>query len=126
MKKIYHIAVEGTIGVGKTSLAKILSKELQGRLVLEEFEDNPFLREFYKDRKRWAFQTIDFLSWLALIYLLLSTNGSERMFIRCLDGSIHALENLLRKLATCTRLMVPSLAGDLEFAKQIQPGGEKL
>ena len=62
MKKIYHIAVEGTIGVGKTSLARILSEEIQGRLVLEEFEDNPFLREFYQDRKRWAFQTqINFL-----------------------------------------------------------------
>ena len=62
MKKIYHIAVEGTIGVGKTSLARILSEEIQGRLVLEEFEDNPFLKEFYQDRKRWAFQTqINFL-----------------------------------------------------------------
>ena len=62
MRKIYHIAVEGTIGVGKTSLAKILSEELQGRLVLEEFEGNPFLRDFYNDRKRWAFQTqINFL-----------------------------------------------------------------
>ena len=62
MKKIYHIAVEGTIGVGKTSLARILAQEIQGRLVLEEFEDNPFLKEFYQDRKRWAFQTqINFL-----------------------------------------------------------------
>ena len=62
MKKIYHIAVEGTIGVGKTSLSRILSEEIQGRLVLEEFEDNPFLKEFYQDRKRWAFQTqINFL-----------------------------------------------------------------
>ena len=62
MKKIYHIAVEGTIGVGKTSLARILSEELQGRLILEEFENNPFLKDYYKDRKRWAFQTqINFL-----------------------------------------------------------------
>ncbi|MBJ48563.1 MAG: deoxynucleoside kinase [Candidatus Marinimicrobia bacterium] len=62
MKKIYHIAVEGTIGVGKTSLARILANHIQGRLVLEEFEDNPFLTEFYKDPKRWAFQTqINFL-----------------------------------------------------------------
>ena len=62
MKKIYHIAVEGTIGVGKTSLARILSEQIEGRLVLEEFEDNPFLKEFYQDRKRWAFQTqINFL-----------------------------------------------------------------
>ena len=62
MRKIYHIAVEGTIGVGKTSLAKILAEVVQGRLILEEFEDNPFLREFYQDRERWAFQTqINFL-----------------------------------------------------------------
>tara|TARA_B100000900_G_scaffold138350_1_gene117291 strand:- start:1839 stop:2483 length:645 start_codon:yes stop_codon:yes gene_type:complete len=62
MKKIYHIAVEGTIGVGKTSLARILANHIEGRLVLEEFEDNPFLTEFYKDPKRWAFQTqINFL-----------------------------------------------------------------
>ena len=62
MRKIYHIAVEGTIGVGKTSLAKILSEVLSARLILEEFEENPFLKEFYQDRKRWAFQTqINFL-----------------------------------------------------------------
>ncbi len=62
MRKIYHIAVEGTIGVGKTSLARILANVLSGRLILEEFEDNPFLKEFYQDRKRWAFQTqINFL-----------------------------------------------------------------
>ena len=62
MRKIYHIAVEGTIGVGKTSLAKILAEVLSSRLILEEFEDNPFLKEFYQDRKRWAFQTqINFL-----------------------------------------------------------------
>ena len=57
MKKIYHIAVEGTIGVGKTSLAKILSEVVQGRLVLEEFEENPFLSDFYKNSERYAFQT---------------------------------------------------------------------
>ncbi len=57
MKKIFHIAVEGSIGVGKTSLAKILSKKLQCKLVLEEFEENPFLADFYKDSERFAFQT---------------------------------------------------------------------
>ena len=56
MKKAYHIAIEGTIGVGKTSLAHILSKELKAKLILEEFEDNPFLVDFYKDQKRYAFQ----------------------------------------------------------------------
>jgi len=57
MKKSFHIAVEGSIGVGKTSLAKILSKKLECKLVLEEFEENPFLAEFYKDPQRFAFQT---------------------------------------------------------------------
>ena len=57
MKKSYHIAVEGSIGVGKTSLSKILSEKLQSKLVLEEFEENPFLTEFYKDPQRYAFQT---------------------------------------------------------------------
>ena len=49
MKTLYHIAIEGTIGVGKTSMAKILSKRLEGRLLLEEFEANPFLAEFYNN-----------------------------------------------------------------------------
>ncbi len=57
MKKLYYIAIEGPIGVGKTSLANLMSKELGARLVLEEFEENPFLPEFYKDPERFAFQT---------------------------------------------------------------------
>ncbi len=52
-----YIAVEGPIGVGKTTLALRLAKYAQARLVLEEFTDNPFLREFYRDRRRVAFQT---------------------------------------------------------------------
>ena len=52
-----YIAVEGPIGVGKTSLARMLAAELEGELLLEETEDNPFLEKFYKDRKRYAFQT---------------------------------------------------------------------
>ena len=57
MKIPYHIAVEGTIGVGKTSLAKILGERLEAKLILEEFEENPFLVDFYKDAERFAFQT---------------------------------------------------------------------
>lgn len=51
------IAIEGVIGAGKTSLTKLLSEKRQSRLVLEEFEDNPFLPKFYEDRERYAFQT---------------------------------------------------------------------
>ncbi len=57
MSEIRFIAIEGVIGAGKTSLAKILSERLKSKLILEEFEDNPFLEKFYNDRKRYAFQT---------------------------------------------------------------------
>lgn len=50
-----YIAIEGNIGAGKTTLAKQLSKRLKGRLVLEEFADNPFLEKFYGDSERYAF-----------------------------------------------------------------------
>lgn len=51
------IAIEGVIGVGKTSLAKLLSERHNARLVLEQFKDNPFLPKFYEDRERYAFPT---------------------------------------------------------------------
>ena len=57
MRNLYYIAIEGAIGVGKTSLANLISKELGARLILEEFEENPFLPDFYKDPERYAFQT---------------------------------------------------------------------
>jgi deoxyguanosine kinase len=52
-----YIAVEGVIGVGKTSLANLLSERMDGRLVLENPEENPFLDSFYKDSRHYAFQT---------------------------------------------------------------------
>jgi deoxyadenosine/deoxycytidine kinase len=57
MRNLYYIAIEGPIGVGKTSLSELLSKELGARLVLEDFEDNPFLPDFYNDPERFGFQT---------------------------------------------------------------------
>ncbi len=57
MRNLYYIAVEGPIGVGKTSLVKLLADRLGARVVLEEFEDNPFLADFYRDPGRYAFQT---------------------------------------------------------------------
>lgn len=52
-----YIAIDGPIGVGKSTLAGALAKRLGARLVLEEFTDNPFLAEFYRERQRVAFQT---------------------------------------------------------------------
>jgi len=57
MRNLYYVAIEGTIGVGKTSLANLLSQKLGAKLVLESFEDNPFLSDFYDDPERHAFQT---------------------------------------------------------------------
>jgi len=51
-----YIAVEGPIGVGKTSLAKLLAEELDARTVLEEVDENPFLGDFYENRRAKAFQ----------------------------------------------------------------------
>ncbi|RME80757.1 MAG: hypothetical protein D6775_15435 [Caldilineae bacterium] len=55
----YHefIAVEGAIGVGKTTLARMLAEAFSAELLLEVFEENPFLSDFYADRERYAFQT---------------------------------------------------------------------
>lgn len=52
-----YIAIDGPIGTGKTTLARMLAQDLGGRVVLEPMERNPFLGEFYKDRKKNAFKT---------------------------------------------------------------------
>ena len=57
MRNLYYVAIEGPIGVGKTSLAKLLSERLGARLILEGFDENPFLSEFYDEPERYAFQT---------------------------------------------------------------------
>jgi deoxyguanosine kinase len=52
----YHfITIEGNIGAGKTTLAHLLSKHFNARLILEEFADNPFLPKFYESPKQYAF-----------------------------------------------------------------------
>lgn len=70
MAEIDYIVVEGAIGAGKTSLAKILAEKMDARLILEETEENPFLSDFYKDRERYAFQT--------QIFFLLSRYRQQR------------------------------------------------
>ena len=55
--QIKYIAIEGVIGVGKTSLARMIAEKLNAKLVLESFEDNPFLEKFYKNPRRYALHT---------------------------------------------------------------------
>lgn len=52
-----YFSIEGVIGVGKTTLARQLQESFQAELLLEVFEENPFLTKFYEDRARYAFQT---------------------------------------------------------------------
>ncbi|MBE0433422.1 deoxynucleoside kinase [candidate division WOR-3 bacterium] len=70
MKELRFIAIEGVIGAGKTSLAKVLSNKLHAGILLEEFEENPFLTKFYADRKKYAFHT--------QIYFLMSRYRMQR------------------------------------------------
>ena len=65
-----YIAVEGVIGVGKTTLARLLQPAFKSGLLLEVFEENPFLSDFYNDRARYAFQT--------QIFFLLSRYHQQR------------------------------------------------
>jgi deoxyguanosine kinase len=65
-----YLAIEGVIGVGKTTLARLLQLSFDANLLLEVFEENPFLSDFYGDRARYAFQT--------QIFFLLSRYQQQR------------------------------------------------
>ena len=65
-----YIAIEGVIGVGKTTLARLLAPAFNADMLLEVFEENPFLSDFYADRQRYAFQT--------QIFFLLSRYHQQR------------------------------------------------
>jgi deoxyguanosine kinase len=69
-----YIAIEGVIGVGKTTLARMLQPRFEAELQLEVFEENPFLADFYGDRERYAFQT--------QIFFLLSRYHQQRKSVR--------------------------------------------
>jgi len=70
MKDLRFIAIEGVIGAGKTSLAKILSNKFHAGTILEKFEENPFLEKFYSDHAKYAFHT--------QIYFLMSRYRQQR------------------------------------------------
>lgn len=65
-----YVAIEGVIGVGKTTLARMLQPAFNAEILLEIFEENPFLSDFYADRERYAFQT--------QIFFLLSRYHQQR------------------------------------------------
>ena len=79
-----YVAIEGVIGVGKTTLARLLQPSFNAEIVLEVFEENPFLSDFYSDRERYAFQT--------QIFFLLSRYHQQR---RTIHEIIDAGKSLL-------------------------------
>lgn len=85
------ITVDGNTGAGKTTLAEMLAEEFGGKLILEEFVANPFLKRFYADRDRWAFHTE--LSFLIDRYHQLQ----ETIEQLDLYGSLHIADYIFRK-----------------------------
>jgi deoxyguanosine kinase len=78
-----YIAIEGVIGVGKTTLARLLKPVFKADLLLEVFEENPFLADFYGDRERYAFQT--------QIFFLLSRYHQQRAVVDALTPDIKLI-----------------------------------
>jgi deoxyguanosine kinase len=79
-----YIAIEGVIGVGKTTLARLLQPVFHAGLLLEVFEENPFLSDFYADRQRYAFQT-------QIFFLLSRYHQQRRTVSSLLTGAQHVL-----------------------------------
>jgi deoxyguanosine kinase len=80
-----YIVIEGVIGVGKTTLARLLRPAFNAQLLLEVFEENPFLAKFYADRERYAFQT--------QIFFLLSRYHQQRAVPALLSNGEHLLSD---------------------------------
>lgn len=68
---MHYLVIEGNIGAGKTTLASMLAKDLNAKLILEQFADNPFLPKFYRNPERYSFPLE--LSFLAERYTQLNT-----------------------------------------------------
>lgn len=85
-----YIAIEGPIGVGKTSLAKLLAKEFDAQTILETSEENPFLSEFYADRKRMAFQT-------QIFFLLSRYRQQQELFQQDLFNKITIIDYIFAR-----------------------------
>lgn len=90
MEERKYIAIEGPIGVGKTSLVEILAREMDGTTLNEEVESNPFLAKFYSDTKKYAFQT-------QLFFLLSRYQQQTEMFQQELFSSTVVSDYLFAK-----------------------------
>jgi deoxyguanosine kinase len=114
-----YVAIEGVIGVGKTTLARLLRPMLEAEILLEIFEENPFLSDFYADRARYAFQT--------QIFFLLSRYHQQRRTVPDLLAAGKSLisDYTFAKDALFARI---NLKGDeLEMYRRVHEAlGEKI
>lgn len=78
--ELNYIVIEGNIGAGKTTLSKMIAKEFNAKLILEQFADNPFLPKFYKEPDKYSFQLE--LSFLAERYQQLNKELTSRDLFR--------------------------------------------
>ena len=90
MERARYIAIEGPIGAGKTTLAKILEERFGARLVTESVDENPFLASFYEDRRKYAFQT-------QLFFLLSRFQQQQELFQQDLFNQVTVSDYLFAK-----------------------------
>lgn len=90
MERARYIAVEGPIGVGKTTLAEALAAQMGGRTVLEVVEDNPFLAPFYRNPRAHAFQA-------QLFFLLSRFQQQQQLFQQDLFSQVTVADYLFAK-----------------------------
>jgi len=89
-----YIVIEGNIGTGKTTLAKMLANDLNGRAVLEKFEDNPFLPKFYENPIKYAFPLE--MSFLAERYNhIVSELSDQDLFKNFTISDYHIVKSLI-------------------------------
>ena len=101
LSRSWYIVIEGAIGVGKTTLARMLQDQLDTELLLEVFEENPFLSKFYESRAQYAFQT--------QMFFLLSRYRQQQQVHQTLDRSRLISDYMFAKDWLFARL---NLAGD--------------
>jgi deoxyguanosine kinase len=116
----HYIAIEGNIGAGKTTLAHLLAKKLNARLILEQFADNPFLPKFYENPKQNAFPLE--LFFMAERYkqlkdmihtsdLFQSVTVSDYVFTKCLlFAKVNLSEEEFRLYQRLFEIMQPQVA----------------